>query len=164
MTDEEIELALQNCTITIKENNCMSLSCEVRLKIIDGQVRLRFSKGYPRKYGDEWYNWCSSLEKIDAEIFKRILSYNKKNDVVVYVKYREPEIGHIWQDTETQDKFVFIAWIGGSEDFVALSYKTKTIRLFDRTAPMPKKYKLIGKSVLDLFDLFKAEEIEFDFD
>lgn len=164
MTDEEIELALQNCTITIKENNCMSLSCEVRLKIIDGQVRLCFSKGYPRKYGDEWYNWCKSLKKVDAEILKRILSYNKKNDVVVYVRYREPEIGQIWQDTENQDKFVFIAWIGGSEDFVALSYKTKTIRLFDRTAPMPKKYKLIGKSVLDLFDLFKAEEIEFDFD
>lgn len=160
MTDEDIQLALENCEITIRENNNFSLACEVNLEVKDKIVTKRRYKGLPRRHGDDWFNWCRSLEKVDAQILKRILSYNKKNNVVVYVEYRKPVIGHIWQDTESKDTFVFIDWIGGSEDFVAFSYKHKTTRLFDRRMSMPKRYKFIGESVVNFFDMFSVKKIK----
>ena len=160
MTDEDIQLALENCEIIIREKNNFSLACEVNLEVKDGIVTKCCGKGLPRKQGDEWYNWCKKLEKVDAQILNRILSYNKKNNVVVYVEYRKPVIGHIWQDTESKDTFVFIDWIGGSEDFVAFSYKHKTIRLIDRRMPMPRRYKFIGESVVNFFNMFQVKKIK----
>ena len=67
-----------------------------------------------------------------------------------------PEVGDVWFNEQSKQKFVVLDFNQTSNDFVAYNQKTKTMRLFDASTPMPSQFKYLGKSKANIKQLFEV--------
>lgn len=68
-----------------------------------------------------------------------------------------PEVGDVWINEQSKQKFVVLDFNPTSNDFIAYNQKTKTMRLFDASTPMPRQFKYLGKSKATINQLFEVE-------
>lgn len=71
-----------------------------------------------------------------------------------------PEAGDLWFNEQSKQKFVVLDFNPTSNDFVAYNQKTKTMRLFDASTPMPSQFKYLGKSKADIKQLFEVDDAD----
>ena len=74
-----------NATLTTYENNCMSLSCQGTMKIVDSKIVEVGFKGFPRASGDGWVSFYRDSkigDIITSDKINTILSYNGKYNIV----------------------------------------------------------------------------------
>lgn len=69
----------------------------------------------------------------------------------------KPEIGDVWIKEWSGVKFVILDFNPTSNDFVAYNKETKNIRLIDAKIPMSNQLKYLGKSKVNIDDLFEVE-------
>lgn len=69
----------------------------------------------------------------------------------------KPEIRDVWVKEESNIKFIILDFNPTSNDFIAYSKEAKNIRLIDAKSPMPNKFKYLGKSKVNIDDLFEVE-------
>ena len=69
-----------------------------------------------------------------------------------------PEVGDVWFNEQSKQKFVVLDCNQTSNDFVAYNQKTKTMRLFDASTPMPSQFKYLGKSKASINQLFEVDD------
>ena len=69
-----------------------------------------------------------------------------------------PEVGDVWENKQSKTVFSIIDFNPTSNDFIGYSTKTKTIRLFDASSPMPIQFEYIGKAKGSIDNLFEVKE------
>ena len=69
-----------------------------------------------------------------------------------------PEVGDVLFNTENKEKFVILDYNPTSRDFIGFNQQTKNMRLFDALENMPKQFKYLGKSKVNLEELFDVAE------
>jgi hypothetical protein len=68
-----------------------------------------------------------------------------------------PEVGDVWFNEQSKQKFVVLDFNPTSNDFIAYNLKTKTMRLFDASTPVPSQFKYLGRSKATINQLFEVE-------
>lgn len=72
------------------------------------------------------------------------------------IKTDNANIKIILSNSGNKQKFVVLDFNQTSNDFVAYNQKTKTMRLFDASTPMPSQFKYLGKSKANIKQLFEV--------
>ena len=72
------------------------------------------------------------------------------------IKTDNANIKIILSNSGNKQKFVVLDFNQTSNDFVAYNQKTKTMRLFDASTPMPSQFKYLGKSKANINQLFEV--------
>lgn len=83
-----------NGTLRTYENNCMSLSCDGKITIVNGIIREISFKGYPRLRGDSWTGFYERAQRGDVvtqEKIDQLLKYNSCCNVRSYFKENDGE-------------------------------------------------------------------------
>lgn len=70
----------------------------------------------------------------------------------------KPEVGDVWVNAENKAKFVILAYNPICRDFIGFNQQTKNIRLFDALDDIPRQFKYLGKSKVNLKELFDVRE------
>lgn len=108
-----------------------------------------YKSGKITKDGGEFIAANRSYEQM-KNIIVNLLGVNKMSK-------EKPEIGDVWIKEWSGVKFVILDFNPTSNDFVAYNKETKNIRLIDAKIPMSNQLKYLGKSKVNIDDLFVVE-------